>query len=56
VAKFADTLEKVCVETVESGQMTKDLSLLIAPEAPWLTTEDFLDALDRNLQKKMAAW
>jgi isocitrate dehydrogenase len=56
VAKFADTLEKVCVETVESGQMTKDLSLLIAPDAPWLTTEDFLDALDRNLQKKMAAW
>ena len=56
VAKFADTLERVCVETVESGQMTKDLALLIAPDAPWLTTEDFLDTLDRNLQAKMAAW
>ena len=56
VGKFADTLEAVCVETVESGQMTKDLSLLVAPDAPWLTTEDFLDALDRNLQAKMASW
>ena len=56
VAKFAETLEKVCVETVESGEMTKDLALLVAPGAPWLSTEDFLDALDRNLQKKMAAW
>ena len=56
VAKFAETLEKVCVETVESGEMTKDLALLVAPDAPWLSTEDFLDALDRNLQKKMAAW
>ena len=56
VGKFAETLERVCVETVESGQMTKDLSLLVAPDAPWLSTEDFLDALDRNLQKQMAAW
>ncbi|MBK9613145.1 NADP-dependent isocitrate dehydrogenase [Candidatus Amarobacter glycogenicus] len=56
VGKFAETLERVCVETVESGQMTKDLSLLVAPDAPWLSTEDFLDALDRNLQAKMAAW
>ena len=56
VGKFAETLEKVCVETVESGEMTKDLALLVAPDAPWLSTEDFLDALDRNLQKKMAAW
>jgi isocitrate dehydrogenase len=56
VAKFAETLEKVCVETVESGEMTKDLALLVAPDAPWLSTEGFLDALDRNLQKKMAAW
>ena len=56
VGKFAETLERVCVETVESGQMTKDLALLISPDAPWLTTEDFLDTLDRNLQGKMAAW
>ncbi|HNO66653.1 MAG TPA: NADP-dependent isocitrate dehydrogenase [Tepidiformaceae bacterium] len=56
VGKFAETLEKVCVETVEGGEMTKDLAILIAPDAPWLTTEGFLDALDRNLQKKMAAW
>ena len=56
VARFAETLEQVCVETVESGEMTKDLAILISPESPWLTTEGFLDALDRNLQKKMAAW
>ncbi|MGE0600767.1 MAG: NADP-dependent isocitrate dehydrogenase [Dehalococcoidia bacterium] len=56
VAKFAETLEAVCVETVESGEMTKDLALLVAPDAPFLSTEEFLDALDRNLQKKMAAW
>jgi isocitrate dehydrogenase len=52
--RFAETLERVCVETVESGQMTKDLALLIPGDAPWLTTEDFLDALDTNLQKAMA--
>ena len=56
VARFAETLEQVCVETVESGEMTKDLAILISPDSPWLTTEGFLDALDRNLQKKMAAW
>ena len=56
VGKFAEALEQVCVETVESGEMTKDLAILIAPDAPWLTTEGFLDALDRNLQKKVAAW
>jgi isocitrate dehydrogenase len=54
VAQFAGTLERVCVETVESGQMTKDLALLIGPDAPWLTTEDFLDAIDANLRKAMA--
>ncbi|TJZ53013.1 NADP-dependent isocitrate dehydrogenase [Streptomyces piniterrae] len=54
VTRFAENLERVCVETVEGGQMTKDLALLIAPEQPWLTTEQFLDALDANLQKKMA--
>ena len=56
VGKFAETLEKVCVETVEGGEMTKDLALLISPEAPWLSTEDFLEALNRNLQAKMASW
>ena len=54
VTEFAQALEAVCVETVESGKMTKDLSLLISKDAPWLTTEDFLDALDQNLQKKLA--
>ncbi|WP_448203250.1 NADP-dependent isocitrate dehydrogenase [Azospirillum sp. sgz302134] len=56
VIKFAQTLERVCVETVESGFMTKDLAILIGPEQPWLTTKQFLDKLDENLQKKMAAW
>ncbi len=53
VVRFAETLEKVCVETVESGSMTKDLALLIGPDQPWLTTEQFLDKLDQNLQKAM---
>jgi len=52
--KFADTLEKVCVQTVESGFMTKDLSLLIGPDQPWLSTTGFLDKVDENLQKAMA--
>ncbi|MFE7608691.1 NADP-dependent isocitrate dehydrogenase [Streptomyces celluloflavus] len=55
VTRFAQTLERVCVETVESGRMTKDLALLISKHAPWLTTEQFLDALDANLRKAMAA-
>ncbi len=54
VVAFADTLERVCVEAVEAGEMTKDLALLIAKDAPFLSTEDFLDALDRRLQAKMA--
>jgi isocitrate dehydrogenase len=54
VTAFADTLERVCVETVESGQMTKDLALLISKDTPWLTTEDFLSAIDENLKKAMA--
>ncbi len=54
VQKFATTLEQVCVSTVEGGQMTKDLAILIGPEQPFLTTEDFLAALDRRLQAKMA--
>ena len=54
VTAFAEALERVCVETVESGQMTKDLALLISKDAPWLTTEDFLAAIDTNLQKELA--
>jgi isocitrate dehydrogenase len=54
VTRFAETLERVCIETVESGQMTKDLALLISKDAPWLTTQDFLAAIDTNLQKAMA--
>ena len=54
VVKFAETLEKVCVETVESGFMTKDLALLVGSEQNWLTTEEFLAKLDENLQAAMA--
>jgi isocitrate dehydrogenase len=54
VVAFAQALESVCVEAVEAGEMTKDLALLISRDAPWLTTEEFLDALDRRLQAKMA--
>ncbi|WP_242903094.1 NADP-dependent isocitrate dehydrogenase [Actinomadura terrae] len=50
---FAKALEAVCVETVEAGQMTKDLALLVGPETQWLTTQEFLEALDTNLQKKI---
>ena len=53
VAKFAEALEKVCVDTVEAGDMTKDLALLISPDQPWLTTQQFLSKLDENLQKAM---
>ena len=52
--EFAQTLEKVCIETVESGKMTKDLALLIGADAPWLNTEDFLDAINANLKVRMA--
>jgi isocitrate dehydrogenase len=51
VVDFAETLERVCVETVESGRMTKDLALLVGPDQDWLTTEEFLAALDEGLQK-----
>ncbi|MGD9934842.1 MAG: NADP-dependent isocitrate dehydrogenase [Dehalococcoidia bacterium] len=56
VTKFAETIEAVCVEAVEGGEMTKDLAILIGPGQKWLTTEEFLAALDRRLQAKMAAW
>jgi isocitrate dehydrogenase len=53
VANFAETVEKVCIQTVERGQMTKDLALLISNEQPFLTTDAFLDALDDNLKAAM---
>ncbi|CAN7295585.1 MULTISPECIES: NADP-dependent isocitrate dehydrogenase [Neorhizobium] len=55
LAKFASTLEKVCVDTVEAGYMTKDLALLIGPDQPWLSTTAFLDKVDENLKVAMAA-
>jgi isocitrate dehydrogenase len=55
VTAFADTLERVCIETVESGKMTKDLALLVGEDTPFLTTEEFLTALDENLRAAMAA-
>ncbi len=54
LAKFALTMEKVCVDTVEQGYMTKDLALLVGPDQKWLTTEGFLDKVDENLKKAMA--
>ena len=51
---FCNALEAVCIETVESGKMTKDLALLISADAPWLNTQQFLNAIDENLQKEMA--
>jgi isocitrate dehydrogenase len=55
LARFAQTLEKVCVDTVESGFMTKDLALLVGAEQKWLSTTGFLDKIDENLKKAMAA-
>jgi len=54
VAEFAKSLERVCIETVESGKMTKDLALLISKDAPWLNTQEFLAAIDENLKKVMS--
>jgi isocitrate dehydrogenase len=54
VEAFAHALEQVCVQTVERGQMTKDLAVLVGDATPWLTTEEFMAALDENLQKRMA--
>ena len=54
VTKFAETLERICVETVESGKMTKDLALLIGPEQAWMTTEQFFNAIVENLEAEMA--
>ncbi len=54
VTEFAKTLEKVCIDTVESGYMTKDLALLVGPDQTWLSTSQFLDKLDENLKKALA--
>ena len=53
VTAFAETLERVCIETVESGHMTRDLAVLISPDQPWMNTQAFLSKLDENLQKAM---
>ena len=54
VTRFAETLERVCVETVEAGQMTKDLAILVGPEQAWMTTEQFFEAIVKNLESAMA--
>ncbi|WP_375288271.1 NADP-dependent isocitrate dehydrogenase [Sphingomonas sp.] len=56
VTRFAETLEQVCIETVESGDMTKDLAILIGPDQKWMTTEQFFEAIRVNLEAKMASW
>ncbi|CAD7334867.1 NADP-dependent isocitrate dehydrogenase [Sphingomonadales bacterium 56] len=56
VTKFAETLEKVCIETVEGGAMTKDLALLIGPDQAWMTTEQFFEAIRANLETAMGKW
>lgn len=53
VTAFAETLEKVCIETVEAGNMTRDLAVLISADQPWMNTQAFLAKLDENLQKAM---
>jgi isocitrate dehydrogenase len=55
VVRFAETLERVCVETVEAGQMTKDLAILVGPEQAWMTTEPFFEAIAHNLEAAMAS-
>ncbi|MBB3763820.1 NADP-dependent isocitrate dehydrogenase [Sphingomicrobium lutaoense] len=56
VVRFAETLERVIIETVESGQMTKDLAILIGPDQSWMTTEQFFEAIVQNFEKEMANW
>jgi isocitrate dehydrogenase len=56
VTKFAETLERVCVKTVEDGAMTKDLAILIGPDQPWMTTEQFFETVRANLEQEMASW
>jgi isocitrate dehydrogenase len=56
VTRFAETLERVCIATVEDGKMTKDLAILIGPEQSWMTTEQFFEAIRANLETEMATW
>lgn len=56
VTKFAETLERVCIQTVENGDMTKDLAILIGPDQAWMTTEQFFEAIRSNLETEMASW
>ncbi len=56
VTRFAEELEKVCIQTVEEGKMTKDLAILIGPDQPWMTTEQFFEAVRVNLEERMATW
>jgi isocitrate dehydrogenase len=56
VIRFAETLERVCIETVESGKMTKDLALLIGPDQSWQTTEGFFESIRENLETAMGSW
>ncbi len=56
VTRFAETLERVCIKTVESGAMTKDLAILIGPDQPWQTTEQFFESVRANLETEMATW
>ncbi|HEX7874266.1 MAG TPA: NADP-dependent isocitrate dehydrogenase [Sphingobium sp.] len=56
VTKFAETLERVCIETVEKGAMTKDLALLVGPDQAWMTTEQFFEAIRANLETEMGKW
>ena len=56
VVRFAETLERVCIETVEKGDMTKDLAILIGPDQKWLTTEQFFESIRANLETEMGSW
>jgi isocitrate dehydrogenase len=56
VSRFAETLEQVCIETVENGHMTKDLAILIGPDQAWMTTEQFFEQVRLNLENKMGSW
>jgi isocitrate dehydrogenase len=56
VIRFAQALEKVCISTVEQGQMTKDLAILIGPDQSWMTTEQFFEAIRMNLETEMNSW
>ena len=54
VVRFAENLERVCIDTVEGGEMTRDLAVLVRPDHQWLTTNQFLDRIDANMQRAMA--